>query len=89
MSGQFIVSARDESTVIDLVCFLVWKVDESSFPKEVLQIRQEDLNGFKKPNCLSAPLPFSMGTFDHLEVRSFETRYLKRDAMLIVGFLFP
>ncbi len=40
-------------------------------PNEILIINQADVKVFKKPYCDIVELPFTMGTFDHLDVDIF------------------
>ena len=48
--------------------FIAWRSDGMNLPREILEIRYSDVRTFKKPYCDHVDLPFSMKTFDHLDV---------------------
>ncbi len=47
---------------------ITWRSESMKLPNEILTINQADVKVFKKPYCDVISLPFTMGTFDHLEV---------------------
>ena len=47
--------------------FVTWRSDVMKLPKEIIEIDQAEIKIFKKPYCDVIDLPFTMGTFDHLE----------------------
>lgn len=47
--------------------FLALRSDLIKLPKEIMDIDQDDVKVFHKPNCEAVQLPFTMETFDHLE----------------------
>ena len=48
-----------------------WKNDEMKFSQDIMNIKEYDIRFFKKPDCNQIYMPFSLKTFDHLEVCLF------------------
>jgi hypothetical protein len=48
--------------------FINWPTYGLGLPKESLEVKRSSVKANKKPNCNLAELPFSMKTFDHLDV---------------------
>ena len=67
----------------------VLTVKEKMLPKEIMKIRQDEIKTFKKPYCdQSTKLPFSMGTFDHLDsVQSKDMITMPPEAEMIGSLL--
>ena len=49
----------------------LWKLDNMKLPKDILNLKEYDIRYFRKPDCVNTELPFSMKTFEHLEVKFY------------------
>lgn len=62
------VKAGQQLTKFSFYETLKMRVEEMKLPKDIIQLKKIDIRYFIKPDCNSIDLPFSLRTFDHLEV---------------------
>ena len=61
-----------------------WFEEDFSFPNAVLNLKEADVKKFSKPLCDLIELPFSMQTFQHLEVILFKLENFQFNNVYIV-----